>query len=321
MGTVRRGSLSTKSSPFPTPMHLSKAATALSILLVSIGVFSYVITPSYDASLQKTAAIRGNMAGVRPCMGRMGAMRGMRADAKIGFINMDADPSTLISDLREGETAEMEGLRQPATWDEYKLFLAETEGPQTAPVQTTYGLNVLWLEKNIALAVDEIYPGNQRIPLTTFHLWPQTDAWEDIKSLLETKSWVQERDVINVLNQATEVINFWQEEKTTADAREKFPELLIHGTEQHEGATMDADTVDSLMSADGAENVIDTSAIPRITLKQAPGFEELFSEKAWYRDPEAEGPWDPNSGVWKDVSIKTLEDLQASVPQKMPGQK
>eukprot|EP00471_Norrisiella_sphaerica_P004600 CAMPEP_0184488210 /NCGR_PEP_ID=MMETSP0113_2-20130426/10594_1 /TAXON_ID=91329 /ORGANISM="Norrisiella sphaerica, Strain BC52" /LENGTH=327 /DNA_ID=CAMNT_0026870713 /DNA_START=17 /DNA_END=1000 /DNA_ORIENTATION=+ len=256
----------------------------------------------------------------------------LRGCGSLGFLNIDSGVESLLSDLREGETIDNKELAQPANWDQYKAFVAETGGPTledegvsdimvTAPVDTSYGLNVLWLEKNIAIAVDEIYPGNKRIPLTTFHLWPQTDAWEDIKGILESKSWIAERDIINVLNQATEIINFWQEQHSTEDARENFKDVVIRGTEQAEGSIMEVDAVDSLLSADNEENTKDFSAIPKISLKQAAGFEDLMAGQTWYRDPEVEGPWDADSGVWKDVSIKTVEQLQASVPQKMPGAK
>eukprot|EP00472_Partenskyella_glossopodia_P004186 CAMPEP_0197535350 /NCGR_PEP_ID=MMETSP1318-20131121/50241_1 /TAXON_ID=552666 /ORGANISM="Partenskyella glossopodia, Strain RCC365" /LENGTH=327 /DNA_ID=CAMNT_0043092897 /DNA_START=52 /DNA_END=1035 /DNA_ORIENTATION=+ len=290
------------------------------------------------AGLQSPLAMRGvqmprmamrgaNMHGIGAA-GQRANMMNLQTNAALGFLDLDKDLSVLMNDLREGETVEARELEQPNNWDEYNLFVSQTGGPkmeesetpevmETAPIETTYGLNVLWLEKNIAIAVDEIYPGAKRIPLTTFHLWPQTDAWEDIKSLMEQKSWIKERDMINVLNQATEIINFWQDEKTTADAREKFPDVLIRGTEQAEGTVMDLENVDGLEDGD-ADGAKDTSAVPRIGLKQAPGFEALFSELSWYRDPELEGPWD-DTGKWKDVSITTLEQLQAAVPQKMPG--
>jgi len=168
--------------------------------------------------------------------------------------------------------------------------------------------------------VDEIFPGEKRIPLTTFHLWPQTDAWEDLKALMEKKPWIPEREMINVLNQATEVINFWQESHSTAEAKEQFPGMSIFGTEQIEGDSMDGGMIGELM-ADDVEGAKDTSAIPRAMLTDSPLHDALLTELPWYRDPNTEGPWDANSGKWKDVSIKTIEDLQKSVPQKMPGMK
>mmetsp|Transcript_17558 Transcript_17558/g.42854 ORF Transcript_17558/g.42854 Transcript_17558/m.42854 type:complete len:309 (-) Transcript_17558:283-1209(-) len=305
--------------------------TIRTLLLLGLAL---LVSEAHPVSLKAKTSIRSLPALVRTLTKGYGASREkMRSNAGLGFLRIEDGPESLLNDIREGETIEVDELRQPSSWDEYKAFVAETGGPsvaeenaneqlfETAPVETSYGLNVLWLEKNIAIAVDEIYPGNKRIPLTTFHLWPQTDAWEDIKSLLEKKSWISERDTINVLNQATEAINYWQEQHSAADARGNFPEMIVRGTEQAEGTSMDAENILSEMSEDSETQKVDTSAIPRITLKQAAGFEDLLPNMPWYRDPEAEGPWDKDAGVWKDVSIKSIEELHASVPQKMPGQK
>jgi len=244
------------------------------------------------------------------------------------FLPPELNTDSLLTDIKEGEVIDTVNLRQPSDWEEYRMFVDQTGGPasieegegeavvKSAPIETQYGLNVLWLEKNIALGVDEIYPQGQRVPLTSFHLWPATDAWEDIKSLLESKAWISERDTINLLNEATEIITFWQESHSTGEAREKFPQLFIRGTEQIEGSNMDQSAVGILMADEEGQEGIDTSAIPAISLKSAPGFADLLGGKSWYRDPETEGPWDKESGKWKDVSIQTLEELHKSVPQK-----
>ncbi|GAB5371523.1 hypothetical protein AAMO2058_001587100 [Amorphochlora amoebiformis] len=312
-------------------MQIERALTAVTAVL-AISVLFFALSSPSSLSLGISSQISRPAMTYRPGVSRRGPCVRPRGSIT-NFLPASMDYDALTNDLKEGETLDTMALEQPSSWDEYRMFMQETGGPappeenqgekvlETAPVETKYGLNVLWLEKNIALAVDEIYPGNKRIPLTSFHLWPATDAWEDIKGLLETKSWISERDTINVLNDATEIITYWQESHTTAEAREKFPEFFIRGTEQSEGNVMEGADVESLMSADGDVKAIDTSAIPRISLKEAAGFEALLASQKWYRDPEAEGPWDADSGIWKDVSIKTVEDLQKSVPQKMPGQK
>nr|AAP79164.1 plastid protein ycf65 [Bigelowiella natans] len=307
---------------------LLKASLLTSAALTLLIVFSSI----NGGSLQSGVATRSRV----PLMNIVAPRNFMRTsrnmvkpNAGIGFLNVEDGVDSLIGDLREGETLDGDELRQPSSWDEYKAFVAETGGPsledeqageimETAPVETSYGLNVLWLEKHIALAVDEIYPGNKRIPLTTFHLWPQTDAWEDIKSIMESKSWIAEASTINVLNQATEIINFWQEQHSTADAREKFPDVVLRGTEQAEGTMMDSESVDSLMTVEDGDKSQSYSDIPQITLKQAAGFEELLADTPWYRDPEAEG-----HGILAQECGRCLyqncKDLQASVPSKMPG--
>lgn len=72
-------------------------------------------------------------------------------------------------------------------------------------------LKFIWMEKNIGVALDQAIPGHGTIPLSPYYFWPRKDAWEEIKVLLESKPWISQKQMIILLNQATDIINLWQQ--------------------------------------------------------------------------------------------------------------
>ncbi|MEN9236259.1 MAG: 30S ribosomal protein PSRP-3 [Gloeomargarita sp. GMQP_bins_120] len=96
-------------------------------------------------------------------------------------------------------------------------------------------MKALWLQKDVGIAVDQIV-GTGSSPLTCYFFWPRDNAWEQLKNELDAKSWIPEADKIELLNQATELINYWEEGRannrphTLQEAQARFPHIVFAGS-------------------------------------------------------------------------------------------
>ncbi|KAL8200478.1 hypothetical protein R6Q57_011817 [Mikania cordata] len=77
--------------------------------------------------------------------------------------------------------------------------------------KTRLVLKFTWMDKNIGLALDQVIPGYGTIPVSPYYFWPRKDAWEELKVMLESKPWISQKQMIILLNQATDIINLWQQ--------------------------------------------------------------------------------------------------------------
>ena len=92
-------------------------------------------------------------------------------------------------------------------------------------------LKVLWLDKNIAIALDKKI-GKTISPITEYFFWPKKDAWEELKIQLEARSWIDSDDTLTLLNQTVKIINFWQTKGTKNNlkrAQKQFPNCVFIG--------------------------------------------------------------------------------------------
>ncbi|KAK3144569.1 hypothetical protein QOZ80_4AG0314810 [Eleusine coracana subsp. coracana] len=88
--------------------------------------------------------------------------------------------------------------------EEYKVTVPERQDPMLV-------LKFIWMEKNIGIALDQLVPGYGSIPLSPYYFWPRKDAWEELRAKLEEKEWISQKQMIILLNQATDIINLWQQ--------------------------------------------------------------------------------------------------------------
>lgn len=92
-----------------------------------------------------------------------------------------------------------------------------------------YLLKFIWFKnKSIAVSLD-LKILDKTVPLTEYFFWPKSDAWEDMRVCLESIDWINSTDIVKILNQLTEVINYWQDTNVSQSnldcdsIKQKFP--------------------------------------------------------------------------------------------------
>lgn len=92
-----------------------------------------------------------------------------------------------------------------------------------------FRLKFIWFgSKGIAVSLNQVYL-NKLLPITEYFFWPRSDAWDEMRVCLKSKAWISPNDLVLILNQLTEVINFWQDKndlqsENFSQVKEQFPE-------------------------------------------------------------------------------------------------
>lgn len=92
-------------------------------------------------------------------------------------------------------------------------------------------LKIVWLSDRLGLSVNQVNSENT-IFLTSYYFWPINDAWDQIEIELKSKPWVKERERIVILNNVTQIINYWKknvEKETINSIQNKFNEFEFVG--------------------------------------------------------------------------------------------
>lgn len=90
-------------------------------------------------------------------------------------------------------------------------------------------LKFLWFgSRGIGVALDQKFL-NRVVPVTEYFFWPKSDAWDDMRVCLKSSPWITQNELVLILNQLTEVINFWQEKSDLSQdsfdlIKSKFPD-------------------------------------------------------------------------------------------------
>lgn len=156
-----------------------------------------VSSSSSAVSASRSVAFRGTAVAVKP----LRVCRRGNDSQGLEFLQSRMQRLAVKASAEDGELE----LTKPAGSNKKKKVVV------AAPKKQRVLLRFLWLEKNIGIAIDQVVPGHGTIPLSPYFFWPRKDAWEQLKAKLDSKGWISRKRTIILLNQATDIINLWQE--------------------------------------------------------------------------------------------------------------
>jgi 30S ribosomal protein 3 len=92
-------------------------------------------------------------------------------------------------------------------------------------------LKIAWFENFLGLAIDQVN-SNQQHFLTPYYFWPKTEAWEQLKLELDSKTWLTQEEKIRILKITRDVMGYWRSYRNTRtieNFKEDFqkPEIFI----------------------------------------------------------------------------------------------
>uniref|UniRef100_A0A5B7BK20 Ribosomal protein PSRP-3/Ycf65 n=1 Tax=Davidia involucrata TaxID=16924 RepID=A0A5B7BK20_DAVIN len=132
------------------------------------------------------------------------ALSGLKISHSSTKFRLSASSAAAPEAVAEEPPAEESNYSTPPEKEKLGVVVKPMEKPRLV-------LKFIWMEKNIGLALNQVIPGHGTIPLSPYYFWPRKDAWEELKVMLENKPWISQKQMIILLNQATDIINLWQQ--------------------------------------------------------------------------------------------------------------
>ena len=90
-------------------------------------------------------------------------------------------------------------------------------------------LKVAWFKNFLGLAIGQVNSSQHHF-LTPYYFWPKTEAWEQLKLELNSKTWLTQEEKIRILKITRDVMEYWlsyRNTKTIEDFKEDFQKFEI----------------------------------------------------------------------------------------------